>query len=267
MNHISQQIFEYLGNELSENEKSNFEKHLENCAQCSEEFQIQKKLWIELGSVSEKNPSPKLSKRFYEMLKNEEQFLTETKVEKTNWFSMLFPKKPAVQFAVALGMLLVGIFLGFGMKSVSEKGESEQSIALLRDEVKEMNKMLTVSLLQQQSATERLRGVSLCSQTEGKADPEITNALIQTLKFDGNVNVRLAALDVLKEMVNQQSVRTELIEALPIQKSPMMQIAMVDLMVDLKEKNSVDVMRKMLTEPDLNVVAKNRLEMGIKQLL
>lgn len=263
MNHISDQIFAYLSNDLNEKSKNEFEEHLKACQLCKKEFSDEKILWADLKSLPDQKPSEKLSSDFYKMLREEEKPVAGF-TPKQSLMDFIFPKKPVYQLALTFSVLIMGIFLGYSIKV----GESEKdSIVQLQKEVSSMNKMLTVSLLQQQSATDRLKGVSLCNQTISNPDPEICNALIQTLKFDSNVNVRLAALDVLKDMVNQQSVRKELIESLPKQKSPMLQIALVDLMVQLQEKESVGVMKEMLTNPNLNASAKQRLEMGIKQLM
>jgi len=263
MNHISDQIFAYLSNNLDDNSKLAVEEHLKTCSQCEKEFSEEKIFWADLKKLPDFNPSKKITSNFYTMLREEENKVSGFE-QKQSFFDFIFPKKPVYQVAITLTSLVVGILLGYLIKVSHSENDS---IVQLQNEVSNMNKMLTVSLLQQQSATDRLKGVSLCNQTINQSDPEICNALIQTLKFDSNVNVRLAALDVLKDMVNQQSVRKELIESLPKQKSPMIQIALVDLMVQLQEKESVTVMKEMLTNPNLNASAKQRLEMGIKQLM
>ena len=54
-----------------------------------------------------------------------------------------------------------------------------------------MREMLMLSLMQQQSATERLRGVSGSMQID-QPGTEIVRALLETFMHDPNVNVRLA---------------------------------------------------------------------------
>ena len=69
----------------------------------------------------------------------------------------------------------------------------------LRSEMLAMNRMVTLSLLQHQSASQRLRAVSLSHR--GTPDTEVVGALLDVINQDDSVNVRLAALDVLAGML------------------------------------------------------------------
>ena len=62
--------------------------------------------------------------------------------------------------------------------------------------------MFALSLLQQQSASDRLRGVSYSYQMD-KGDVQIREALLETLNSDSSVDVRLAAVDALRRMAAQ----------------------------------------------------------------
>ncbi len=143
--------------------------------------------------------------------------------------------------------------------------ENKTELTQLHEEVLMMNRLLTVSLLQQQSASERLKGISLSYRSEG-SDPEITAALLQALKYDPNVNVRLSALDALSRNLNQTDVKQELLETLQKQESPLVQLAFIDLMVQLREKSSVDILKRMLKNPEMNKSVKLRIEQGIQEL-
>jgi hypothetical protein len=99
-----------------------------------------------------------------------------------------------------------------------------------------------------------------------QADPQIVSALVKALKYDSNVNVRLSAVDALAKFVGDPAVRTEVVGALPGQESPLVQIALVDLMVQEGIKQSVSVMQKMANDPKVNVSVKKRIEEGMKEL-
>jgi HEAT repeat protein len=169
---------------------------------------------------------------------------------------------PTVRFALALTLILVGAVVGYRLRGDSV---NESQIAQIRDEVRTVNRLLTVSLLRQQSASERLQGVNRSYKLDD-VDTEITNALLLAFKHDPNVNVRLAALDALSRNISQQDVRHELITAIQTQSSPMVQIAIVDLMVQIREKQSTDVLKQMLQKSDVNDAVKKRIEQGIQQL-
>ena len=50
--------------------------------------------------------------------------------------------------------------------------------------------------MQQQSASDRLRGVNYAYRVE-QSDPEVLGALLTTVNHDPSVNVRLAAVDAV----------------------------------------------------------------------
>ena len=83
-----------------------------------------------------------------------------------------------------------------------------------------MRQLVALSLMQQQSASERLRGVSWAYQAE-PSDREILEALVAAVNHDANVNVRLAAVDALAQVLRRvRRPRQAVVEALPKQSTP-----------------------------------------------
>ncbi|HNP08876.1 MAG TPA: HEAT repeat domain-containing protein, partial [Cyclobacteriaceae bacterium] len=88
-----------------------------------------------------------------------------------------------------------------------------------------------------------------------------------TLNEDGNVNVRLAALDALRPYVRESNVREAIIRSIASQSSPMVQVALAELMVELQEKKSVKELRKLLEEEATPKDVKQRIEESIQVLI
>lgn len=108
-----------------------------------------------------------------------------------------------------------------------------------------MRQLVALSLMQQQSATDRLEGVNWAYRVQ-KSDTEVVSALLNTVREDTSVNVRLAAVDALKPFAKGSPlVRKALIQSLVKQDSPMVEIALVDLLVDLREPSAVVPMKKL----------------------
>src|SRR5437764_14005090 len=99
-------------------------------------------------------------------------------------------------------------------------------------ELTSMLQLVALSLLEQQSASQRLEGVNYSTQVE-RPDPEISTALLHVLRFDNSVDVRLAALDALRRYKDDRQVRSGLLTALQDQQSPLVQIALIDLFVEM----------------------------------
>jgi hypothetical protein len=106
----------------------------------------------------------------------------------------------------------------------------------LREEVRHTRQLVALSLLQQQSASERLKGVDWSNRMT-RPDPQVLSALLHTVNYDQNVNVRLAALDALHQSANNEMVRRGLVESLDRQTSPLVQIALIDLLVEASATN------------------------------
>jgi len=172
--------------------------------------------------------------------------------------------QPVLQFGLALVLLVVGVAAGWRLRPepvVQPNGE----ITELRGELRQMRQMVALSLMQQQSASERLKGVNWSYQLQ-QPDREVLTALLDTLMHDPNVNVRLAAVDALRQFGGQPVVRTGVVEALGRQDSPMVQVALIDLVVDLKEKESVDTLRKLTQNEKLNEAVRTRAQKGLQEL-
>ncbi|MBK7652827.1 MAG: hypothetical protein IPJ20_21610 [Flammeovirgaceae bacterium] len=142
-------------------------------------------------------------------------------------WNSLFPR-----LAMAAVLILSGIWRGLFLQSPQQKTE----VSELTKEVGDLKEMVMLSLLEKESATQRLKAVSLTSEMDQASD-KVTNALFVALNKDENVNVRLAALEALKPYVSKSDVRKKLIESIDEQASPLVQMALAELMVSIHEKN------------------------------
>jgi HEAT repeat protein len=144
---------------------------------------------------------------------------------------------------------------------------SEQQTAdldQLRAELRDTRQIVVLSLMQQQSASERLRGVSWSNRIE-KPDTEILSALLDTLMHDPNVNVRLAAVDALKKFGESQIVRRGTLQALMEQDSAVVQVALIDFMVELQDKDSVETLRTFARDMTVNEGVRQRAAWSLGQ--
>jgi HEAT repeat protein len=119
--------------------------------------------------------------------------------------------------------------------------------------------------MQQQSAAERLRGVSGSSRIE-EPGAAIVGALIDTLLHDPNVNVRLASVDALRRFASEDVVRRGAVEALGESSFPLVQIAVIDLMVEAKDTRAVDALRRLAEDATANEAVRGRAARGLEQL-
>ncbi len=120
-----------------------------------------------------------------------------------------------------------------------------------------MRQLLTLSLLQQQSASERLKGVASTSQID-QPGTEVVAALLDTLMHDSNVNVRLASIDALRRFADREAVRHGAVDAVPRQTSPLVQIALIDFLAEVAGRESAVTLRSLAQDPMLDRSVRER---------
>ena len=266
---IGELLPDYLQNRLSSDRAGVVEKHLAECAACGEEAA----LWKNLALLPEEQPSAALESRFKAMLESyqegrwEKTSLAAEKIKSPvpmlwglgNWRQL-----PAAGIVWACLFLACGYFIGKhadrGIDAVAQAQLNE-----MRQELGATRQMVALSMLQQQSASQRLEGVSWSTRLP-EPDPKVMGALMHTVRFDNSVDVRLAALDALGRYADQPEVRRELVDVLQTTQSPMVQVALIDLLVDLHDKSAVPQFKKFQQDPHVNPTVKKRVDWGIQQL-
>ena len=266
---IGELLPDYLQGRLSSELRAEVEKHLAGCVPCGEEAA----LWKNLALLPEEQPSPALESRFKAMLESYQEGRWEKSslaAEKSKtpipmlWGLGNWKQLPAAGIVWACLFLVCGYLIGrHSERPVNPDAQSE--IAAMRQELEATRQMVALSMLQQQSASQRLEGVSWSTRLSGP-DTKVINQLFHTLQFDNSVDVRLAALDVLGRYANQPEVRHGLVEALQTKQSPLVQVALIDLLVDLHDKGAVTQFKKFQQDPKINPTVKKRADWGIEQL-
>src|SRR5579884_4011086 len=251
-NEIENVFTDYVDGTLAPPVRSEMEQHLKNCSQCSEELQALKGLWVSLGTISSAPPdSASMRARFDVMLDAYRQGL-DHRPSQSWWnrvnasFARWWPQQPALQLGFAIALLAVGVAAGHQYRpvvpvnpAVGSNPAQQAEFNQMRTELHDMRQMVAISLLQQQSASERLKGVSWSNQLE-QPNSEVLNRLLDTLMDDPNVNVRLAVVDALRKFGESQIVHKGVLQALAKQDAPMVQVALIDYVVDTQDKESVN---------------------------
>ena len=204
-------------------------------------------------------PSMSLDDKFHAMLQAEKKSV---RPKSMNWKAFFSWERMMPKLALASVTLIMGFVGGMYLRNPAQKDEE---IRMLGEEVSDLKEIMMLSMLEKESPTERLKAVSLTEDMD-QASKAVTNALLQTLNNDENVNVRLAALDALRPYSQQGEVREALIRAIGRQDSPLVQIALAELMAALQAKSSVKELQKIMRDESTPQDVKKKIQESIEVL-
>jgi hypothetical protein len=261
------QLARFINNEMNDAERAAFEIHLAECAACRQEVESDQQVWDLMGEIAPPQPSELMRPRFYAMLDTYKESQEEWKSPFAgifNMFRQLWAVQPGFRVAYSVVLVVMGLGLGYYF---SRPGGEKQQMATLTEQVKDMKAMMTIALLENPSASERMRGVSYTSEIKVGANKQVIDALFTTLNNDPNVNVRLMTLEALGKLAGNAAVREGLVQSIMEQESPLVQSALADVMLKLQEKRSVQPFRKLLQQKDLNSTVRSKIEETITGLI
>lgn len=251
------QIGEYLSGGLAESDRLTFETQLETDAVLRAETDELRTIWEGLGLLPEEHPSAALRARFYQKL-NALSRPDPIAVKTPFW------KKVAgwQQLAAAAALFLAGLYIG--QLDKTRRSQTDE-LAQMRVQVQSLRETVALSLLDRQSASSRLQGVSWSSRVDQPND-ELRSALFSALNGDPNVNVRLSSVDALERYGQDATVRRALVDSIPHQESPLVQIALIDTLVHMRDTGAVTEFQRLSKNQELNSAVRQRAHWALVKL-
>jgi anti-sigma factor RsiW len=276
---IAELLPDYLQGSLARDQVSQVEQHCEHCANCAQDVAM----WKKLALLPPDQPSPDSRARFDAMLHayslevssgrrpwralsptTATPNVSDSSERATPWSFSAWLRSPLGAVAWSAALLIFGIFIGTRVNKEATSAHPDELTAM-HAELTNMRQLVALSMLQQQSASERLQGVSW-SGLEAHLDPQIQSALLRTLRYDGSVDVRLAALDALSRHASQPQVRKGIGDALQEQQSPLVQVALIDQLAEWRDPDATQRLRNFQQTPNLNPAVRQRAEWAISKL-
>ena len=188
-------------------------------------------LWKTLGDLPQAEPSADMRRAFHSRLQNAYRMPLHRRLQ------ALLGLSSNVGWVTAAACLLLGI--GAGQLVIRTDDASADRLAALESNVAMLNRSLILDRLQNDSASKRLQGV-LDAAYAAESDTEIARALLQRATEDRAPLVRTAAIDALGPHFNSMSIRKPLMELLRDTDSPLVQLALVDLVLRNGDRQQFD---------------------------
>lgn len=258
---IKQQLIDYLDNNLDQKEHQVITDHLPNCNSCNTALKELTTVLKEIDKDQEELPTEHLRLNFEQMLEKEKALLHEPKIVSIQKNTKNF-WKTALQIAATMALVISSFYYG---KYHNNKLAS-QEVAILEKEKVQLKQEITISMIENESASKRLQAVNDAEAFENPGN-DILNALIHKMHYDNHINVRLAAAEALTKFSDVEMVRKALINALETEQDPSMQIELIQILVSIQEKRAIPSMEKLLHNEETPIYVKDQVNIGLPNLI
>ncbi len=249
-------ILLYLSNELDIATKQEVENHLAHCESCKKLKEDYYTLLNSMETHLDKVPHWSMEQQFIEVVEKEKQRLKGKQVFLTS-FNRLLP------YAAAAVTLLIGMYIG---KQNSSTSTTTTELVQMQNEIKSMKEVIMVSMLKDNSASDRLHAISYHDEIENPSN-EVVNILIQTLNGDESPNVRKAAIQALEKYLENEYVRISLVNAFNYQHDPMVQIELINALISIKEKRAIGKFNELIENENTHEIVKEQARIGTSLLI
>lgn len=179
-------------------------------------------LWDALGGIEHDEPSPRLRQSFYRRLE---------RATRRHWLARLGERlgfSGNAGWVTATACVLAG--LGIGHATGDDGSAAEARLAALEQNVTMLNRRLILDRLEDDTPSKRLRGVMDAAYVVDD-DEEVARALLARATGDRVPSVRSAAIDALGPSVSSPAVGGPVMNLLEDAASPIVQLALVDLVL------------------------------------
>jgi hypothetical protein len=286
----------YVYEELPDDQRHEFEQHVERCAECKREVAAARDFKMTMSAVAVAEPSPNLLASSRMKL----QEALETASQSHGWSRFAFDFAgwlQQVKLSPALTMAL--LVFGFGAGTMAtysymqgrsagnpvptvQGAPSEAAIASINGITQEANsnkvqikynqlipaqkegslddpaiqQLLLFAARNNTNAGVRIDAVNQLVQKPD--DSRVREALIYALRYDKNVDVRLKSLEALKPFVKEDvRVRDAMLEALMGDSNPGVRAQALGVVKSVRQDASVRAVLMQLAEKDTNIFIKN----------
>jgi Putative zinc-finger len=279
---IQAKMIDWLDQTLDAATATTVREHVETCAECSREARELKELLVTMKNSPMEVPPPVLRESFDTMLQSELNMLTtaniiqefpaegqsgqpEGKSGPTDKTIRLPFAGPVWRVAAALIILGSGIGIGAALKSrPAPEVSTNETLVALRQEVKEMKEEVMLNMIDDESASQRIKAVSYAEDMPSP-NQQVIDVLVNTLNRDKNVNVRLAALYSLQRFSDRRAVRDSLVNSLRNQTEPIIQVVLINLLAEKRDARAIAPIRDIMTDKKTLKEVKDAAQRSLKQ--
>jgi anti-sigma factor RsiW len=267
-------------------EAAHLAAHLSNCPACQAELAELRQLFNDLDALPPELPPLGMRDDFQAMLAQEKAKLAAASpaglTAQRGSQPLVAPiQEPAstsqksvfnqqwLRVAASVALVAVGAILGLLLRGGRPNAPLAQAELAQAEQPTSPTLSAKLAAARQQPATasQRLQLVSQAPAAVVEPNDPAVLTLIHTLDTDPNPNVRLAACEALFRLRSDPRVGPALVEALPLQTDPNVQITLIETLVTLREKRAVPGLEELTKKPEVLPAVRLQAESGLGQLI
>jgi len=252
---------ELIDDRLPAGTAAEIRRHLEECPACRHEFETLTLTLRSLDALPEARPSQRLRAGVLASIEAEKRALRADRRRPAAQPPRAFPGVWRIGLRVlgACALVAAGYFAGAHRVPPAADTTARQ-LAELKSRMDSMGQLVSYTLLQQQksSANDRLESVLASAASPHPSENAVDN-LVTTLVLDPSVNCRLNAVEALYAHADSDVVRSAVRMSLPREQSPLVQLAIIDFLTAIRDRNSAPAFQKLtvnaLADPSVRAAA------------
>lgn len=249
-NEIKINLPEYIDGKLDVDTAKLISRHLETCSSCAGLHTELKSFLKFTDSFPEFEPPKGMKEEFLEMAELESNPVVKS-IRIPVW------TRVAAMILVVFGTFATGYFSGSKKSEVSE----------LKNEMGQLKQEVLLAGLRDYSGPQKIQAVYEI-QSSGNTTEIFVDALVRTMNSDKNVNVRLAAISALSEMMDKNDrIKTELINSLSVQENPLLQISLIQVLTESGVKEAKDKIESISNSENTDTQVKEYAKNMIKTII
>jgi hypothetical protein len=257
---LENKLIDYLDDALTQEQRLEIEQQLESSAELRQILDELRTVMNGMETTEEFQPSSNLKNNFDQFLQKEiskqgggDANVVEFKKPNSGYKRFLF------QIAAAAAILIMGVFIGKNLG-----GELQVTPGDIADLEKKMRTEM-LELLEDNSTSGRIKAVNISYELQ--PDDEIVDALIQSMNIDKSTNVRIAAMEALSHFGDDPKVRTALCKSLAVQSNQLIQLSLIKILINLKEKQAIEYFEKIIEKESTTPEVRDEAQMGIFKMM
>ncbi len=256
---IDDKLLLYLEGGLSLSERIELERELEKDSELHKKLDEFRTVLEGFSSCEIELPKA-VSENFFQLLETEQENTPTVSNHKAKRIEL----KWWMQAAAAILIFATGFLVD---KQIEVGNLRDAEIAKLKEEMATTKKLMMLSMLKQSSASGRIQAVNQSYQVEN-ADKQLISALIETMNYDDNLNVRMAAAEALYRFAeSSEGVKMAMVHSLRLQEEPDIQILLIDMLVELDAEEALGIFQSLMENEDLLEIVKMKAGEAVEKFI